>query len=67
MKGEHSDVDAVFETGDVYEFKMEHLTESSDANVVRLSAIALSLDRQIQTLMEQNDISWLDIRFDVLG
>ncbi len=54
MVGELSEVDDVFEVGDVYQFKMEHLENSSDANLALLVELIRKIEKTAESIANLN-------------
>lgn len=57
MSGEMTDVDKVFDIGEVYDFDIKHFEDSKDVNVIELLKAFKTVDKTIGTLININVIS----------
>ncbi len=56
MKGELSDINSVFQPGDIFSFELDHFKGSSDTNLIKLIALYERIDNEIASLANINTI-----------
>jgi len=61
MSDEYSELDKVFDVGDVFYFQLAHFADSKDVNIQLLHDLISKMDATQQSLMNLNGIDWSGI------
>jgi len=56
MKGPLEDIDEVFELGDVYDFKLAHLDNTTDINLQKLVDLIKEVEKTADSIVNLNDL-----------
>lgn len=65
MKSELEEIDELFEEGDVYDVKYNHLASAQDVNVKIVADIVKNINRNISSLININNIKDNEVSFDI--